>query len=52
MRYFAQATTLAPQGRQNAVVMGRNTWDGIPEKFRPLRDRINVVLSSKSREEL
>jgi len=52
MRYFAQATALAPAGRQNAVLMGRNTWDGIPSKFRPLKDRINVVLSSRSREEL
>jgi dihydrofolate reductase len=29
----------------SAVVMGRVTWEGIPEKFRPLPDRKNVVLS-------
>jgi len=30
----------------NVVIMGRNTWNTIPEKFRPLPNRINIVLSS------
>jgi dihydrofolate reductase len=29
----------------NVVVMGRNTWESIPSKFRPMPNRINVVLS-------
>lgn len=27
------------------VVMGRKTWESIPEKFRPLPDRTNVVVT-------
>ncbi len=29
----------------NAVVMGRKTWDSLPERFRPLPDRKNIVLT-------
>lgn len=28
------------------VIMGRKTWEAIPEKFRPLRDRTNIVIST------
>ena len=29
----------------NAVVMGRKTWESLPEKFRPLPERLNIVMS-------
>ncbi|KAI9166698.1 Dihydrofolate reductase [Paramyrothecium foliicola] len=49
MQYFARVTTrLPPQaapGAVNAVIMGRKTWDSIPSKFRPLKDRLNIVIS-------
>lgn len=31
----------------NAVIMGRRTWESIPERFRPLRNRVNFVISSQ-----
>ncbi|KAI6230158.1 Dihydrofolate reductase [Aphelenchoides fujianensis] len=44
--HFVRETsrTSAPD-RMNAVIMGRRCWESIPAKFRPLRNRINVVLS-------
>ena len=29
----------------NAVVMGRKTWDSLPIKFKPLPERLNIVMS-------
>lgn len=29
----------------NAVIMGRKTWESIPSKFRPLDNRMNVILT-------
>lgn len=33
--------------KQNAVIMGRNTWNSIPSKFRPLPDRLNIVITNQ-----
>ena len=30
---------------QNAVIMGRRTWESLPKKYRPLPNRINIVLT-------
>ncbi len=30
------------------VIMGRKTWESIPDKFRPLPDRTNIVITSNS----
>jgi dihydrofolate reductase len=32
-------------GKRNAVIMGRRTWESLPPKFRPLPGRFNIVLS-------
>jgi len=45
MAYFARVTANAPEATSNAVIMGRNTWESIPAKFRPLRNRVNIVVS-------
>lgn len=39
MQHFRELTT------GGTVVMGRRTWESIPERFRPLPDRRNLVLS-------
>ena len=44
LRYFKELTT------SHVVVMGSETWDSLPKK--PLKDRLNIVVSSKPREVL
>merc|ERR1712168_872866 len=47
LKSFAKLTTsVRCQSKQNAVIMGRLTYFSIPEKFRPLRNRLNIVLSN------
>ena len=43
MNYFKNITT---DNSNNVVIMGRNTWESIPEKFRPLQNRINIIISN------
>lgn len=46
IKYFKDVTSAVPnEGSVNAVIMGRKTWESIPAKFRPLPNRLNVVLS-------
>ena len=46
MAYFKELTSrTADPAKQNAVIMGRKTWESIPPKFRPLAGRLNIVLS-------
>ncbi|XP_046857040.1 dihydrofolate reductase-like isoform X1 [Xenia sp. Carnegie-2017] len=46
MKYFSRITTdVKHEGKQNAVIMGRKTWESIPTKYRPMAGRLNVILS-------
>ena len=44
MAHFVELTR-GSGPEENAVIMGRKTWDSIPERFRPLKQRRNIVLS-------
>lgn len=43
MKFFKKTTT---GNGNNIVIMGRKTWDTIDEKYRPLLDRKNIILST------
>ena len=55
MKRFKDLTTSVPTDPYykfiNIVVMGRKTWDSLPDKYRPLPGRLNVILS-KSPDEI
>ncbi|EHY60104.1 hypothetical protein HRR83_006464 [Exophiala dermatitidis] len=36
----------------NAVIMGRKTWESIPPKFRPLPNRLNVIITRSNPRQL
>jgi thymidylate synthase len=51
MEFFKNITSLTPPINhstidKNVVVMGRKTWFSIPRKYRPLPDRLNIVLTN------
>lgn len=46
LKFFSDITTKVDDStKQNAVIMGRKTWESLPEKHRPLKNRLNVVIS-------
>ena len=47
LKHFKEITTPAVGKVPNVVIMGRKTWESIPEKFRPLPGRINVVITGQ-----
>jgi len=51
MAHFKRVTMACEEGKQNAVIMGRKTWESIPAKFRPLPGRVNVVLTRAGKDD-
>src|SRR5688572_4040392 len=49
MRRFRELTTKSRHPNLlNALIMGRRTWESLPEKSRPLAKRINIVLTRQA----
>ena len=46
LKYFRKITTgVSAAEKMNAVIMGRITWESIPQEFQPLPGRVNLILS-------
>jgi dihydrofolate reductase / thymidylate synthase len=43
--------TVKTPGLINAVIMGRKTYESLPESMRPLKNRLNVVISTSTRQQ-
>ena len=46
MAHFKHITTSKDANHFNIVVMGRKTWESIPDTFKPLENRFNIILSN------
>ena len=51
LKFFKTLTTYESNTKENdyewinAVIMGRKTWDSIPSKYKPLNNRLNIVIT-------
>tara|TARA_Y100000590_G_scaffold426944_1_gene536608 strand:+ start:1405 stop:2859 length:1455 start_codon:yes stop_codon:yes gene_type:complete len=53
LKYFYKVTTdKYPEGDFNIVIMGYNTWLSIPPSKRPLKDRMNIVLTQNNKDKI
>ena len=47
--FFKKTTTITRnKNKLNAVIMGSTTYLSIPEKYRPLKDRVNIIISKNN----
>ena len=51
LQYFKNITTRVDKDETieyiNTVIMGYKTWESIPEKYKPLENRINIIITTK-----
>jgi thymidylate synthase len=48
---FKNITTCNDKNKKNIIIMGKNTWDNIPLKFKPFIQRINIIISTTTEEQ-
>ena len=51
-RFYKLTTSKYPEGDKNIVIMGYNTWLSIPEDKKPLKNRLNIVITLNHQGEL
>lgn len=47
LAHFKRVTSEASEGRRNAVIMGRKTWESAEVAGRPLPRRLNIVITRR-----
>ena len=53
LKFFKETTSSTnDRNKKNAVIMGRKTWESIPPKYRPLKDRFNIVLTRNTNSDI
>ena len=53
LKYFYKVTTdKYPEGDLNIVIMGYNTWTSIPSSKRPLKNRMNIILTQNNKDKI
>ena len=45
MKWFKNITINPQKNKKNVVLMGSNTFLSLPKKYRPLNDRLNIIIS-------
>lgn len=49
LKYFNRVTKgngpSSAAGSKNVVIMGRTTWESLPDQHRPLKDRVNIIMT-------
>lgn len=50
LKWFAKVT-IGNGKEENAVIMGRKTWESLPPQHRPLKGRRNIVVSRRNMED-
>lgn len=53
MKYFKEITKQEYiKNSKNIVIMGYNTWVSIPDNYKPLKDRINIIITKNHFKEM